>query len=55
MEVESTNKITSLEKRLTKFAERYKKLGCNNYEEAVEYELDKLNKILNKSPYCNEQ
>ncbi len=48
MEVESTKKITLLEKRLTKFAERYKKLGCNNWEEAVQYEENKLYALLNK-------
>ena len=48
MEIESTKKITSLERRLTKNAERYKKLGCNNFQESANYEFDKLDKLLNE-------
>lgn len=46
--MESVKKSNSLEKRFKKFAEKYQKLGCNNWQEALEYENNKLDQLLNK-------
>jgi hypothetical protein len=42
MEVESTKKITSLEKRLRKHAEKWQKKGFSNYKDLLDHLENKL-------------
>ena len=40
--------MKSMENRLKKCAARYEKLGITNYQDAVRYEENKLDKLLKK-------
>jgi hypothetical protein len=48
MEVESTKKITSLEKRLRKHAEKWQKKGFSNYKDLLDHLENKLYSLSEK-------
>jgi hypothetical protein len=42
MEIESTAKMTAFDRKIERFVEKHRKFGCTNYEEARDYQLNKL-------------